>query len=1107
MSLGGGRTQSTTDVRLNGININQSHYGNAVPLVYGQNRVPMILLWYGNFIATPHTTTTSNGGKGGGGGSSNTTFTYSASMVLGLCEGPVIGVGQVWRDKSITSASALGFTFFSGAGGQAVWSYLTTNFPAQAVPYDHTAYYGAANFSMGSSAALPNLTFELTGFLPYAFGTINDAEPSAILIDFCTEANHGAGFNALGTIQGAGALTYQSYCIAMGFFISPFETSQRAAVDFIREILKITNSDAFMSAGILNIVPYADVSVTGNSRTYTPNLMPLFAFTDDDYLPGASGAAGDPVIVDRKPLVATFNTVRVEYCNRANAYNIDIAEATDAQDIALNGVRVMSTLSFHSITTASVARQVAQLILQRQLYILSTFTFSVRADYCLLEPMDLVSITDTALGITSKLVRIIEVKDDQNDQITLVCEDMLVGSATAPLYNWQASQGYAANYNATPPSVGTPLIFTAPPLLLAGGGGGYEMWIAVDQATAGSWGGCDVYMSLDNTSYVMAGTINGPARYGTLTAILASQPDPDTTNTLAVALTNAASTTLQLVSGSAADYTNLRTLIYVDGEIMAYQTATLASAGNYNLTNLRRGQYGSSIGSHAIGTAFARIDAAIFRVSFDPGMIGQTMYFKFAGFNIYGQAHQSLASCTAYPHLMASTNAGQLMPGQLTLVGRGVTVVQNNVFKSASASAWDSDVYSLQSYVNGAFVSFQPAQSNLSFFIGMNSNPIPSSSYTALLYGIECYLNGAFYWYTQAGSVTTGSYNPGDTFSITYDGAFVRFLQNGVQFYQTTAAPNLQLYLASSFFDPQAAAHNLQFGPFAASMPQQFIARGGCGVADTNVVKVGGAANTWDSDVYSINGYKACHVVFKANDAATKFMIALVQTPGQAAPAYATLDYALYCSSGTLIAYELGVNAATLGTYLATDYLAVTYDGATVNYLKNGVALRSVAVAGLTLYLGSCFYSIGAACNSLEFGPTATIPLADTAQIGSFAVTDLIEGFTSGPVAVPANTGAQTIATQSVGALPFDTLISVTITFDSNMSGTSADFYLGISTPALHIKDFFNQVTTGWARGTVQGTLSVAAGLSPVVTLVAQTTSSASLSVSNITIHTESVKK
>lgn len=1005
MSLGGGKTQSTSDVRLAGININQSTYGNAIALVYGQNRVPLTLGWYGNFVATPHTTSQS-GGKGGGGGSSNTTFTYSASMVMILTEGQITGVGQVWQDKAVTTLAALGLTLFSGAGSQATWSYLTTNFPTQAIPYDHTAYVAAQNLSLGSSAALPNYTFEVTGFLPYNAGTINDAECSAILIDYCTDANHGAGFSSLGVIQGGGN-TYQSYCIAMGFFISPYEASQRSAVDFIKEVLQISNSNAWMSAGALNILPYADQAVTGNSRTYTPNLAPLFAFTEDDILTSANSSASssDPIIVDRKPLASTYNTVRIEFLDRSNAYNTAIAEARDDQDIALNGVRVMSTISFHSITTVSVARQVAQLILQRQLYIRSTYTFSVRPDYSLLEPMDLVSITEASLGIINKLVRIIEVDDDQNDVLTLVTEEMLVGTASAPVYNWQGSQGYAANYSTAPPSVAAPVIFAAPALLVSAAGG-YEMWLAVDQGAAGSWGGCDVYMSLDGTSYIFAGTVNGAARYGTLTAGLATHIDPDTTNTLSVALTNSASTILQLVSGGAADYNNLRTLVYADGEFMAYQTATLTSAGHYNLTTLRRGLYGSAPAAHLSASPFVRIDAGIFRVPFDVGMMGQTIHFKFCSFNIYGQAHESLAGVTDYTRVLSATNAGQLTPGPLTLVGRAVTVNSNNVFKSGGVnSTWDSDVYSLQGYTNGAFASFRPVDNSTSLFmVGLSTNPTLDSSYTSLNYAIFCTGtagSGLLNIYESGVQIGTswGAYAAGDDLSIIYDGAFVRYLQNGTLLHQSVAPPNLTLYLDSSFYASQSVATNLKFGPYGSATPQAWIARGTCVVAATNVTKLAAGASSWtDGDAYSINGFTTCHIVWKANQTTAAVMGALVSAAPPASINYTGLSYGLLCgTSAGLQIYESGTLIGAFGTYSINDYLAITYDGATLKYLQNNSVLRSVSVSSLTLFADVDVFTPSAGINSLEFGPDATIPLLDTPQLGSSAATGVSTVFDAGP--------------------------------------------------------------------------------------------------------------
>ncbi len=97
--LFGGTTISTTDTRINSMRIQQSAYGLCQPLVYGKTRVAANMFWYGDFLATPHTTVEKSGGKGGSTKTSNTTFSYSASLMLGLCENQIKKIGLIWVDK------------------------------------------------------------------------------------------------------------------------------------------------------------------------------------------------------------------------------------------------------------------------------------------------------------------------------------------------------------------------------------------------------------------------------------------------------------------------------------------------------------------------------------------------------------------------------------------------------------------------------------------------------------------------------------------------------------------------------------------------------------------------------------------------------------------------------------------------------------------------------------------------------------------------------------------------------------------------------------------------------------------------------------------------
>src|SRR4051812_8998154 len=63
----------------------------------------------------------------------------------------------------------------------------------------------------------------------------------------------------------------------------------------------------------------------------------------------------------------------------------------------------------------------------------------------------------------------------------------------------------------------------------------YEVWVIASGGP--DWGGCQVWISIDNATYALAGMIYRGARQGPLTAELPSHPDPDDISTLSVDLT------------------------------------------------------------------------------------------------------------------------------------------------------------------------------------------------------------------------------------------------------------------------------------------------------------------------------------------------------------------------------------------------------------------------------------------------------------------------------------------------------------------------------------------------------------------------------------------
>ena len=653
--FGGGKApQAQKQQPAGALNVQTSIYGSAYPLVYGKNRVPVNLIHYVNFRSIAHTTKQKTGGKGGGGGStSNTTYTYTVAFAASFAVGgPGVSVGTIWKNKEKHTAASLGLTVFSGAAGQVAWSYLTGSFPTQARPYANLAYIASSVFDLGDSPSLPNLNVEVKGLLPFAAGTNDDAEPSAIVTDYLSDPRHGAGFGTYLASLDTGNASFRKYCIARGLFISPIEQNQRNAGAFIKEIADVCNSAIVWKNGQLNIIPYGDTTITGNGATYTPDLTPLYDLTVDDFLfekgqPPVKHAAKNPS--------QQFNHVRIEYNARENDYNPLIVEVKDQADIDDNGLRTKAVTQRKAITKRAVARDVAQLEMQRDLFMVNTYAFRLGIRHTLLEPMDFVTITEPQMGLDRLLVRIVEAQE-QDDAIDIVAEEVNVGVANAPVYNTVAPQGYNQDFNASAGDTQDPLIMNGPGLLTQSG---YEMWIAASGVNADLWGGCQVWVSDDDIEYRYVGSIYGPARYGALVDTLAvGAADYDIASVAHVQLYAGG----QMLPATQQDCDKFRTLMYIGGEFMSYRDAVLVSGTTYDVDTLRRAAYGSVREAHAAGSAVALIDEAIFRLPYDSGNTGEQIYIKLPSFNVFGSALQDLADCTAWPHIVGASELTAPMP-------------------------------------------------------------------------------------------------------------------------------------------------------------------------------------------------------------------------------------------------------------------------------------------------------------------------------------------------------------------------------------------------------------------------------------------------------------
>jgi hypothetical protein len=721
-----------------------------VPIAYGQTKLAPNVIFYSNFrTQAVH----SGGGKGGLFSSPTTGYNYSADVIMALCEGPISGIGYVWRDQSTYTLSALGLGLFEGTTPQTVWSYLATNYPTQALAYQGTAYVCAANYQLGGSADIGNHNFEVIGALAGTGINGIDADPSQVIYDFLTNAQYGAGFAAgsinLSTLYGAGGdASLQTYCTAMGIAISPLMSSPEQASSILTRWLQICNTAAVWSGGELKFIPYGDVAISSgnvvktlstpvpipaqksdgtypppavvvcaaanfvsdggvvytftgaaltyigaaaptsagkygispagtylfhiadngspvtitatvnNPRTYTPNLTPVYALTDFDFVD--EDGKKDPVQAQRADPFSLPTIQRIECLSRSNQYGSTPVEARDQSQIELYGARVGSTIQAHEICDEIVIGPVvAQTILQRQLYVRTHFMFKLSWEYCLLDPMDIVAITDANLGLSAYPVRIVTIEEDDKGLLTVTAEELVAGVSTPGANPSNGATAYVLNPSAAAGAINPPLIYEPPPSLTNNIA---QVWVGASGAAGSNWGGAFVWASVDNSTYSQIGTISQPLRQGVLTANLASASGWDTTHTLALDMSESGGA---LTGTSAASAQAGATLSLVDGELLAYQNATLTGTNAYALTDLQRGLAGTLPAAHLTGAPFARLDSAVVSYDLPSTWIGVPLYFKFQSFNAFGAGLQDLSTCAAYSY--TPSGAGALGPVTLAL--------------------------------------------------------------------------------------------------------------------------------------------------------------------------------------------------------------------------------------------------------------------------------------------------------------------------------------------------------------------------------------------------------------------------------------------------------
>ena len=133
-----------------------------------------------------------------------------------------------------------------------------------------------------------------------------------------------------------------------------------------------------------------------------------------------------------------------------------------------------------------------------------------------------------------------------------------------------------------------------------------------------------------------------------------------------------------------------------------------------------------------------------------------------------------------------------------TFTGINVTTTVNSVIKT-SPGGWDSSAYSVETYTNPVYVTFNMSNTNIGAMGGFSFNPTLSvSTYENATFGLYCE-NGNLKIYENGTNVFTvfngGTITPSDLFKVEYDGTVVNYYYNGSLVYISLQSITQPLYI------------------------------------------------------------------------------------------------------------------------------------------------------------------------------------------------------------------------------------------------------------------------------------------------------------------------
>jgi hypothetical protein len=594
--------------KLDDLRVTGSGWGVAIPRCWGRVRLGGNVIWMAHYkdgIAVPsntpgavnlleHVSDTHEGGKGGGGVTVHN-YSYTTSIQVLVCEGPVSAITKIWADSDLViydsaqdPPSKYDLRIALGTDDQLPDSYVESIEGAGNVP----AYRGFCVVTIQDmdltdfGNRLPNLNFEVDR------GVALVKDPLEALARACGMTRDDYDFS-------------QANAPLEGLVLAQRE----AASQSLEPLCEIFALDFTESDGKLRVLP------RGGAPVMTLDADDLGAIDwpphdDDEPAPTLETTLGQDLELPR--------TMTLTYFSRQGNYQQASQQAIRATK---GDIQQEETYNTPLVMSDDAARQAAERRLYQRWLERDTYKFSLDWRYLVLLPGSPVNLPVNGLH----RVRIVRMDLALPGVIQF---EAVPADDEGGVYCQVVSGGSTAQTAPVVQSV-HPVTFTAwsGTELQDADGASPGFYVVGTWAEGGSGG--QIYYSPDGgANYVLAGSVRERSVFGTTTSALADGATADawdTTHSVGVALTERGS----LQSAAQAEVENTATnAVLIGREIAGFASATPTGALFYTLSTLLRGRRGSLMTGHGIGEPFVLLSRAVQRVSVAESLIGQTVYVK-----------------------------------------------------------------------------------------------------------------------------------------------------------------------------------------------------------------------------------------------------------------------------------------------------------------------------------------------------------------------------------------------------------------------------------------------------------------------------------------------